>query len=48
MRQMVGSTDEFLTKLPHLIATLGANHIWIIFLIPDRELRLKKRLVVSV
>lgn len=24
MRQMVGSTDEFLTMLPHLIAILGA------------------------
>ena len=31
MRKMVGSTDEFLTRLPHLIAYMDSDQICVIF-----------------
>lgn len=40
MRQMVGSTDEFFTGLPYLIATLGENqgrHIRVNFFILNKK-----------
>ena len=48
MRKMVGSTDEFLTRLPHLIASLDANHVWVIFFFILDRVSGKKGLVVSV